>query len=218
MNTDIEKFRPEFNLETYREARERTWLAIVEIREQITVGMQEEAALQIFKKILTDIGFEKHWHSPKIRFGSNTLKKFSEPSDPGKVLQANDIYFVDIGPVWKGYEGDAGTTITVGDDEEMQNCARAAKEIFDLTQQHWEKTQCRGPELYQIAEKLAQDRGWVLNLEVNGHRLSDFPHQVYFRKGLTHISFAPKAWAWVLEIQIRHPTRALGAFYEDILF
>jgi hypothetical protein len=31
------------------------------------------------------------------------------------------------------------------------------------------------------------------------------------------MGFKPSAYIWVLEIQIRHPSKAWGAFYEDIL-
>jgi hypothetical protein len=32
------------------------------------------------------------------------------------------------------------------------------------------------------------------------------------------VDFKPSACAWMLEIQIRHPELAFGAFYEDLLF
>ncbi len=35
-----------------------------------------------------------------VRFGANTLKTFSTPSEPNTVL-AEDIFFIDIGPVWR---------------------------------------------------------------------------------------------------------------------
>ena len=35
---------------------------------------------------------------------------FRAPSEPGTILQENDIFFVDIGPVWQKWEGDAGNT------------------------------------------------------------------------------------------------------------
>jgi ribosome recycling factor len=34
---------------------------------------------------------------------------------------------------------------------------------------------------------------------------------------LSAVNFAPTTDLWVLEIQIRHPGRQIGAFYEDLL-
>ena len=39
-----------------------------------------------------------------------------EKSEPGVVLGDNDIFFVDIGPIYGDTEGDAGDTFVVGDD------------------------------------------------------------------------------------------------------
>ena len=49
-----------------------------------------------------------------MRFGSNTTKNFDDPSEPGVVLGENDIFFIDIGPIFDGCEGDAGDTVAVG--------------------------------------------------------------------------------------------------------
>jgi hypothetical protein len=57
----------------------------------------------------------------------------------------------------------------------------------------------------------------VLNQEVDGHRVGDFPHQVFFRGGMSELDFKPGAGVWILEIQIRHPTLSYGAFYEGSL-
>lgn len=59
--------------------------------------------------------------------------------------------------------------------------------------------------------------GWRLNLDLSGHRLSDFPHSAFFKGGVAEAPFAPSPELWVLEMHIRHRTRPFGAFYEDML-
>ena len=59
--------------------------------------------------------------------------------------------------------------------------------------------------------------GWELNLDTSGHRLADFPHEALYSGSLSAVNFAPTTDLWVLEIQIRHPERQIGAFYEDLL-
>ena len=60
-------------------------------------------------------------------------------------------------------------------------------------------------------------RGWQLNLKVAGHRLADFPHKALHAGDLASTNFKPTSDLWVLEIQIKHPQRPFGAFYEDLL-
>jgi hypothetical protein len=59
--------------------------------------------------------------------------------------------------------------------------------------------------------------GWVFNLKVDGHRIGDFPHKAIHSGSLSSTTFKPTTDLWVLELQIRHPTRPFGAFYEDLL-
>lgn len=59
--------------------------------------------------------------------------------------------------------------------------------------------------------------GWRFNHEIKGHRISDFPHAIYRAGDLGDFDMRPTPGLWILEIQIAHPTRPFGAFYEDIL-
>ena len=58
--------------------------------------------------------------------GPNTTKDFMERSEPGVVLGENDIFFVDIGPIYGDTEGDAGDTFVFGDDPDH---LRAKREV-----------------------------------------------------------------------------------------
>jgi hypothetical protein len=60
-------------------------------------------------------------------------------------------------------------------------------------------------------------RGWRLNLDMSGHRLSDFPHEALYKGALAEAPFTPSAGLRMLEIQIRHPERPFRAFFEDLL-
>ncbi|HEY0296511.1 MAG TPA: hypothetical protein VGC69_14380 [Bordetella sp.] len=59
--------------------------------------------------------------------------------------------------------------------------------------------------------------GWKLNLDMKGHRVGDFPHAIYKPGKLADLADTPSEGLWILEIQIAHPTRPFGAFYEDLL-
>jgi Xaa-Pro aminopeptidase len=197
--------------------REMTIEALGRIARAVEPGMAEEAALAEGRGILKKMGLLRGWHGIKVRFGPNTLKVFTEASEPGVVLQATDIFFVDIGPVWRNWEGDAGATFVVGNDADMHRCQRDVHTIFDRVRARWRSQAVTGRELYEYASAEAHALGWELNLDTSGHRIADFPHAAQYSGSLLGVDFAPATELWVLEIQIRHPKRPIGAFYEDML-
>lgn len=128
-----------------------------------------------------------------------------------------DIFFVDIGPVWQGHEGDAGDTFVVGDDPEMRACAQAARTLWHEVAEQWRSHRTSGQALYAFAAERAAAMGWRLNQDIKGHRVCDFPHAIYKAGNLGDFGLCPSAGLWILEIQIAHPSRPFGAFYEDLL-
>ena len=212
-----EKTKEDFSSELFFEIRDRTRNALNLISERIQVGMLEEEAGELALSTLQELGTRQGWHPAYVRFGPNTIKSYGAPSEPGVRLGENDIYFIDMGPVWQGYEGDAGDTFVTGDDPEMARCAADVKRVFDTVSEKWKTSELSGEALYQFAEQTAKEMGWVLNLDLSGHRLSDFPHDNYYDGALAAIPFHPSPKLWVLEIQIRHPEKPFGAFYEDLL-
>jgi methionyl aminopeptidase len=179
--------------------------------------MPEDTGRTLAATVLRDAGLRKGWHKILVRFGQNTIKNFEDPSTPGVVLGDDDIFFLDIGPIYEGCEGDAGDTFAVGDDPEMAKAAGDVKSIWNATRQCWLADGLTGMALYRFAEETAQELGWQLNLELTGHRLSEFPHDAHYDGTLDTVDFRPSDLRWMLEIQIRHPRRDFGAFFEDLL-
>ncbi|UXL39198.1 aminopeptidase P family protein [Pseudomonas fragi] len=206
-----------FALESMRYAQQMTWKAVEQIARGICPGMRESEALLMGKQVLAELGMDRIWHPLLIRFGANTLKMFKERSDGDPVLGDDDIFFVDMGVVWQGHEGDAGATFTTGSDPQMAACAAAAKELFDRVERLWRSEGVTGVALYDYAAAQAQAMGWKLNLDIKGHRVSDFPHAIYRGGDLGDFEASANPGLWILEIQLTHPELAYGAFYEDLL-
>ena len=207
-----------YSLDAMRAAQAQTWRVLEAIAAAITPGMRESEAMALGEDILAHHGMELDWHPLVIRFGPNTLKIFSEKNDGDLVLGEDDIFFIDMGPVFLGHEGDAGATFVTGHDAEMAACAKAAKTLFERVRKIWHDGDVGGIALYEAAAHEAEKLGWELNLEIKGHRVSDYPHRALPPGGqLGTLDHTPAAGLWVLEIQIRHPTRPFGAFYEDLL-
>ena len=220
MDTEmLEKTGTNFSNEALMDARKNTKEAISLIARSIRPGMLEEDARQMAKETLERLGSTKGWHKILIRFGPNTIKNFEDPSERGVKLGNGDLFFVDIGPVWGDTEGDGGETFVVGEshDPDMKRCAEDVKKIFHVVRNQWLQSGMTGKELYDFAFKAAADLGWILNMELTGHRLSEFPHSAYYDGTLAAVSIRPKPNLWVLEVQVRHPTKPIGGFFEDLL-
>jgi Xaa-Pro aminopeptidase len=215
--SQLEAVGPAFLKDKMLEMRGKTRGAIHAIAARCKPGMVEEDAVAMAKDILAEGDMVRGWHDVYVRFGSNTLKTFGAASEPGIVLKDNDIFLIDIGPVWGEYEGDGGETFTVGTAPQMAKCGQDAKKLFHIVRKKWETTGMSGRELYDFATEEAKKMGWELNLDLSGHRLSDFPHAAIYDGPMAEVDFKPSPLLWVLEIHIRHATDGYGAFYEDML-
>ncbi len=213
-----ESIGAKFNIDLLLEARNKTLEVILEASKLIVAGMNELEAKSLIHKLQTERGASGHWHPPQVRFGINTLLPFGVPSKAATELQENDIFFIDIGPVFSDHEGDVGRPFFVGHDPVMMKCCQDAETIWYQVREHWLKHKATGHELYAFASQAAKDLGWDLMLKkANGHRVADFPHTARQRGTVEHFQQTPTANRWILEIQIRHPIKPFGAFYEDLL-
>lgn len=212
-----ERHGEKYNVEGFLKIQAETIKALHEIAAQFKPGMLEEEGYELAKKYLADQGFEKNWHRPYVRFGENTSLMYGKPSKPGIRLGENDIFYLDIGPVKGTFEGDAGDTFLTGSNPEMQRCIDDTRALFKETARVWRAEKLSGQALYECAATRASALGWELNSEWNGHRIADFPHQLYFKGSLAALDFTPSGGLWILEIHLKDPKGRFGAFYEDLL-
>jgi Xaa-Pro aminopeptidase len=213
----LEGVGPSFSSAQLLHVRVRTRAALNEIAAKIGPGMAEEEARRIAADVLRHSALRKGWHKILVRFGLNTVKNFDDPSEPGVSLAENDIFFIDIGPIFDQCEGDAGATFVVGDDPDMARAASDVEMLWWMVRQTWLDHGLTGADLYMFAADQAAAMGWELNLVLTGHRLGEFPHDAHYDGTLAEVAFRPTSGLWVLEIQIRHPDRPFGAFFEDLL-
>jgi hypothetical protein len=99
----------------------------------------------------------------------------------------------------------------------MARAVHDVRALFGVARDAWRSEGLTGQGLYDFLTRRAEDLGWRLNLDTSGHRLSDFPHAVRHDGALADIAYPPRSGLWVLEVQIRHPAKPFGAFYEDLL-
>ena len=206
-----------FDVDLLHHAQQKTRLAINTLAGKIVPGMRESEAREMAAEVLDSLGAERRWHPSLVRFGVNTLCTYLQPSKPNVVLGENDVFFIDLGAVWGGHEGDAGATFFVGSDPCHRELVEDIQEIWWLTAKYWRLTNATGRDIYQYAQSLSRQRGWELNMDIQGHRVSDYPHAAHGTPDLGAMYHPAAADRWILELQLRHPTRPFGAFYEDLL-
>ncbi|WP_201205466.1 M24 family metallopeptidase [Pseudomonas sp. S37] len=216
LHPELEKVGPRYSLDGMLAAREQSVRAVAAIASQLQVGMTTAQALEMAAHTLQAMGASHTWHPTYIRFGDDTVRTPRQGIDLQRVLRTTDIVVVDVGPVWDGYEGDYGDTFVFGQHPLHHACVKALHEVFDETRQAWSRG-LTGRELYDFAERSAQDRGWQLERNLAGHRIADFPHVLYSQEKLAEVEFVPSEVVWVLEVQLCHPSEPVGAFFEDIL-
>jgi Xaa-Pro dipeptidase len=76
---------------------------------------------KIFELAAASFGTRKHWHKRLVRTGSNTIHPIHVDT-PDRVLQEDDIGFIDLGPVFGKLEADFARTYVIG--EEASRCLR----------------------------------------------------------------------------------------------
>lgn len=214
----IENNGDKFSLEKLISGQKLLAACIQKIAQEIGPGMTEKEAGEITKATLSKHGFGKNWHPPKIRFGTNTLKTYSEASEPNVILQKNDIFFLDLGPIIAEHECDYGQTFVVGNDPDLGRLRDSSKLLFDQVKAKWSQENLSGQALYQFAITEAEKLGYDFITEgASGHRVGDFPHQIHYRGDLRKVPESVAGNRWILEIQIHDKKLNRGAFFENIL-
>src|SRR5262245_2905846 len=88
----------------------------IETRKLIRPGVTERALNEeIFSLAKESFGTTTHWHKRIVRAGPNTLLPYDE-NPPERTIEADDILFLDLGPVFEQWEADFGRTFVLGSD------------------------------------------------------------------------------------------------------
>lgn len=217
MNASREAVGKRFDPILMQRARERCWASLQGIRERMRPGISEDQARAEAMEVFREQGCERLWHPTLVRIGVNTTKAYRQRSEPDVRLGENDIYFIDLGCVFDGHEGDVGDTFVIGHAPRQQACADAARALFHDVADAWRVQGLTGQSLYAFAGSRADAMGWRFNQATKGHRIGDFPHAVHKSGDLADLDNSPTSGLWILEIQIAHPTEPFGAFFEDLL-
>ena len=221
----LEKVDPKFADQKLIWARDQSWKVLHDVRSQLKEGMTEDEARLLCMDTFKQYGVQLHWHRPYVRFGPGTMLTFHDELQLDHRLQAGDLLYFDLGPVWPDeesglkYEGDVGDTFVFGETSNPDGDAilQAVRDLFEEGKKAWEEKGFTGMEIYQQLQESCQSKGFAFNDQVSGHRLSDFPHHKYTKAKVTTLDFIPSSTLWILELHIRDEKNQRGAFFEDLL-
>lgn len=214
-------------------AAENKALALLDAIETAGLIVPGRTELAIERDIFTlaerDFGVTEHWHDRVVRAGLNTLCIAGEAA-PDRVIADDDMVFLDLGPVFGGWEADVGRSYAIGNDPRKHALCTDLLVVFDSIKARYDaEPNITGAEVYSLAHAEAERRGWLFGGKIAGHLVGEFPTaRSAGDQAMRRISPAntmrmrdpdPAGHLrhWILEIHLVSPDHAFGGFYERLL-
>lgn len=201
---------------------ERRGLVAAGLRETVVSDRVRDLGAELF-------GIDRHWHKRVVRAGPNTLLPYRE-NPPDRVIEADDIVFLDFGPLLAEWEADFGRTFVLGADPVKLRLQADLPRIWAAGRAHFDAhPDITGAQLYAHAVALAGEAGWEFGGPHAGHLVGEFPHEVidgeriesYIAPGNAHpmrrADRAGRRCHWILEIHLVDRARQIGGFHEQLL-
>jgi Xaa-Pro dipeptidase len=176
-----------------------------------------------------EFGVEKHWHRRIVRSGPNSITTAGD-HPPVRMIEEDDIVYLDLGPVFGGWEADIGKSYALGHHPRKQALVAELPRQFEKVQAHFRKhPDITGAALYDFAVQSAREAGWKFGGVIAGHIISEFAHaQIPGAKDLTRIApLNPEPMSnldgngrprhWIGEIHLVELDGSFGGFYERLL-
>jgi Xaa-Pro dipeptidase len=212
------------------EARAQQMLTAIETAGLVRARVSEREIEDEIKVLAFEqFGVKTHWHRRIVRSGPNSIT-IADDHPPVRMIETGDIVYLDLGPVFEGWEADIGKSYALGDDPRKTALVAELPRQFDLLQQHFRANpDITGAALYNFAKTSAQDAGWTFGGKIAGHIVSEFAHgQIPGAKHLNRISpLNPEPMSnpdgngnprhWIGEIHLVEKDGSFGGFYERLL-
>jgi Xaa-Pro dipeptidase len=202
----------------------------IESRGLICAGASEQSVNDAIYALANELfGVTKHWHKRIVRAGKNTLAPYAV-NPPNLTIRADDIVFLDFGPVFERWEADFGRTFVLGSDPRKCKLRDdVASAFFEGKAYFEEQPNITASELFAYAVSLAQRYGWEFGGSIAGHLIGRFPHERIPRDKISlyvhpendrimrSLDKHGRQRHWILEIHFVDRTREIGGFFEQLL-
>ncbi len=146
------------------------------------------------------------------------------------MIAADNIAFLDLGPVFEEWEADFGRTFVLGNDPAKHAVREALPRVWQAGRDYFgEHSGVTGAELYDRMVGAARAEGFEWGSPIAGHLVGEFSHckivgdgvKWYTAPGsnrlLRHEDAAGRPCHWILESHLVDRPRGFGGFYEQLL-
>jgi Xaa-Pro aminopeptidase len=191
--------------------------------------LESELTQDIYQLALQAFGVKRHWHDRIVRSGPNTLRGYYDKVEDRRIA-ADDIVYLDFGPVFDAWEADFGRSYALGLDPAKHRLVRDIGSAFEQGKQHFRETpDLTAGGLYDFVAGLATSAGWEFGAQTAGHLIGHFPHEKHppntklysIRSGNTLSLREPdsngRTRHWILEIHFIDRAKQIGGFFEELL-
>jgi len=191
--------------------------------------LESELTQDIHSLARARFGLSRHWHQRIVRSGPNTLLTYHDPLID-RQLMADDIVYLDFGPVFDAWEADFGRTYALGSDPVKHRLIANLAEAFARGKTLYQNSpSITAGELYDHVAAMAGEYGWEFGAASAGHLVGYFPHErppgdstrFSIRSGnptsLREADDKGAARHWILEIHFVDRSRQIGGFFEELL-
>jgi Xaa-Pro dipeptidase len=199
-------------------------------RRMVSAGkLESELTAQIHALAQSRFGLRRHWHKRIARSGPNTLLTYHDECADRRIA-ADDIVYLDFGPVFEEWEADFGRTYVVGDDPiKHRLVGDLAKSFSSGKKLYRESPNLTAGQLYDHVAGLAATYGWEFGNLAAGHLIGRFPHErrpadpdhLRIRHGnsipLRELDESGNPRHWILEVHFIDRAREIGGFFEELL-
>jgi hypothetical protein len=192
-------------------------------------ALESELSSEIHALAQRRFGVRRHWHRRVVRAGPNTVLTYHD-EPPDRRIQADDVVYLDLGPVFNAWEADFGRTFVLGDDARKHQLVLYITSAFRRGKQlYLDSPDLTAGALYDFVSSLAPPAGWEFGASTAGHLIGHFPHEhapgeprrFSIRHGNEIRIREPDANGaprhWILEIHFVDKQRGFGGLCEELL-
>jgi Xaa-Pro dipeptidase len=191
--------------------------------------LESELTAEIHALAQSRFGVRRHWHKRIARSGPHTLLTYDDEATD-RPIAADDIVYLDFGPVFAAWEADFGRTYVVGDDPAKHRLVADLADAFNRGKDFYrDSPNLTAGQLYDYTAGLAAGYGWEFGAQSAGHLIGRFPHER--RPGMPkHFSIRHGNTVslresdergvrrhWILEVHFVDRARKIGGFFEELL-
>jgi len=202
----------------------------VEERGLMLAGKSEQELTVEIVKLANDLfGIDQYWHKKIVRTGANTLHPYNG-NPPDRVIQKDDILFLDFGPIFEDWEADLGRTYVIGNDPLKLKLKRDVELAWhEAKTWHAKQAILTGAAYFKYITELAKRYGWEFGGEIAGHIVGHFPHEQLEpgdwgldihpdnHSNILQLDKQGNSRHWILEIHFVDRANNIGGYFEQLL-